>query len=79
MIRSDSLRMQKAQKHAFYPLNHSAPKAEVTGSNPVGCASFTADRIASVSKGSVWRMSALLALISIAMIRYLYGCKVDDR
>jgi len=38
MIRSDSLRMQKAQKQAFYPLNRSAPKAEVTGSNPVGCA-----------------------------------------
>jgi hypothetical protein len=38
MMRSGSLHMQKAQKRAFYPLNQSAPKAEVTGSNPVGCA-----------------------------------------
>jgi hypothetical protein len=29
--------------------------------------------------GSSWRMSALLALFSIAMIGYLYGCKTDDR
>jgi len=36
------------------------------------------DCIASVWKGSAWRMSALLALISIAMIGYLYGCKTTD-
>ena len=36
------------------------------------------DCIASVWKGSAWRMSALLALVSIAMIGYLYGCKTTD-
>jgi hypothetical protein len=65
-------------------MKHNPPKAEVTGSNPVGCASLYSlralrlDRVASVWKGSVWRMSALLALISIAMIGYLYGCKTTD-
>ena len=78
-MRSDTIYPRIARKRSCDRVNQSSPKAEVTGSNPVGCASFAANRIACVCKGSVWRMSALLALISIAMIGYLYACKTDDR
>jgi len=71
--------IEKAQKHAPYTLIQRPPKAEVTGSLLSGAPVLTVDRIAAVWKGSSWRMSALLALFSIAMIGYLYGCKTDDR
>jgi hypothetical protein len=35
---SDLLYTEKSRKCALYPIDHSSPKAEVTGSNPVGCA-----------------------------------------
>ena len=78
-------------------MKHYPPKAEVTGSNPVGCASSFGNlrriraligsrpsgschhEAMALRKGSSWRMSALLALLSIAMIGYLYGCETDDR
>jgi hypothetical protein len=36
---SELLYTEKSRKCALYPIDHSSPKAEVAGSNPVGCAS----------------------------------------
>jgi hypothetical protein len=51
-MRSATICLGTARRYSHQQVNHSSPKAEVTGSNPVGCASFTADWIASVGKGS---------------------------
>jgi hypothetical protein len=37
---SELLYTEKSRKCALYPVDHSSPKAEVTGSNPVGCANL---------------------------------------
>jgi len=39
-MRSASNSSKKAQKHGSDRVDHRSPKAEVTGSNPVGCARF---------------------------------------